>query len=169
MWGREDGEQHIAFFPISRPFHRTASTMHPRCAKCNMLRQQRFSHFFVTTSVAESRTWFYFSQRLLQWFYWLLQLCNLSHNAFAQSANQDSSYPLSGPPRSEFCELLVVPLYTVTPLFVHLQCYTIKCCETSGVVWYSYHWPCACSICLNSRLWLWLQSLAESQQTLHIK
>ena len=35
-------------------------------------------HFFVATSVAESRTWFYFSQRLRQWFYRLFHRCSVT-------------------------------------------------------------------------------------------
>ena len=34
-------------------------------------------------------------------------------------------------PRPQFCELLAVPLHSVTPLFVQLQCYAFKRCETS--------------------------------------
>ena len=58
-------------------------------------------------------------------------LQQLVSQCFARSANQDPYYPLLGPPRSQFCELLTVPLHSVTPLFIQLQCYAIKRCETS--------------------------------------
>ena len=97
-----------------------------KTAKCNILRQQLVSQYFVAASVVESRTWSYFSQRLQH-----LPSVQLVSQCFARSANQDPYYPLLGPPRSQFCELLAVPLHSVTLLFVQLQCYALKRCEIS--------------------------------------
>ena len=55
----------------------------------------------------------------------------LVSQCFVRSTNQDPYFPLLGPARSQFCELLAVPLHSVTALFVQLQCYAFKRCETS--------------------------------------
>ena len=52
-----------------------------------------------------------------------LRLCSISQSR--------SLYLLLSPPRSQVSELLAVPLHSVTPLFVQLQCYAFKRCETS--------------------------------------
>ena len=83
-------------------------------------------HIFVAHSVTRSRTQFYFLQQLSI----VIAQCNTPVQRFAQWANQDPYYPLLSPPRSQFCELLAVPLHSVTPLFVQLQCYAFKRCET---------------------------------------
>ena len=55
----------------------------------------------------------------------LTMLCSISQSG--------SYYPLPGPPRSQFCELLAVSLYSATPgpLFLQLQCYAFKHRKTS--------------------------------------
>ena len=60
-------------------------------------------------------------------------LQQLVSRCFVISANQNPYYPLLGPPRSQFRELLAVPLHSVTTLFVQLQCYAFKRCETSCI------------------------------------
>ena len=41
-------------------------------------------------------------------------LQQLVSQCFALPANQDPYYPLLGPPRSQFCEFLPIPLHSVT-------------------------------------------------------
>ena len=71
---------------------------------------------FLINFSCNAETQFYFLKRLQQLSIAVAQ-CNtlqqLVSQCFAQSANQDPYFPLLGPPRSQFCELLTVPLHSV--------------------------------------------------------
>ena len=87
---------------------------------------------FVAASVAEEKLDSTFRNEVANDFMDFLNVaqCNTAVQfllqCFARSANRDPYYPLLGPPRSTFCELLAVPLHSVTALFVQLQFYAFK-------------------------------------------
>ena len=110
----------------------------PKIAKCNIPRQQLVSQFLFCRKHCRKQNLILlfttFAATILSTFSLLRSITSpvkLVSQRFARSANQDPYYTLPGPPRSQFCKLLAVPLRSLTPLFVQLQCYAFKHYETS--------------------------------------
>ena len=133
---------HSCLVIISHTIPKGAVTLGNISCKCNIPRLQIVSHFVVVVvvvvvvvaaSVAESRTDSAFRNNCGNDainFFLALHSVTSTVQCFGRSANQDPYYPLLCPPQSQFCELLAVPLHSVTPLFL-LQCYAFKRCQTS--------------------------------------